>query len=98
LDIKAPCPIIRHHFGLPTLRATQARIARIAEARVLDVVSLAHFFHPERQHPRRTGARGVPVRNVGDIGPSMLLAEQAAIPYSAYLYLCTDDSVRLVEI
>jgi hypothetical protein len=70
---KAPCPIIRHHFGLPTVEATREGIARIAEAQVLDVVSLgidqdaqANFFHPERQDPRRTGAGGVPVRTPGD--------------------------------
>ena len=32
---KAPFPIIRHHFGLPTVEATRAGIARIAEAQVL---------------------------------------------------------------
>ena len=50
---KAPYPLLRHHFGLPTLEATEEGIAAIAEARVLDVMSLgidqdaqANFFHP----------------------------------------------------
>ena len=64
---KAPYPLLRHHFGLPTLNDTLEGIRRIAEARVLDVISLGidqdaqeNFFHPERQNPRRTGAGGVP--------------------------------------
>ncbi|MDI7275347.1 MAG: cobalamin B12-binding domain-containing protein, partial [Anaerolineae bacterium] len=70
---KSPYPVLRHHFGLPTVEATREGIARIAEARVLDVISLgtdqdaqANFFHPERQDPARTGAGGVPVRSGDD--------------------------------
>jgi len=37
---KAPYPILRHHFGLPTMEATLEGIQKIAEARVLDVISL----------------------------------------------------------
>ena len=55
---KAPFPVIRHHFGLPTVEATREGITLIAEAMVLDVISLgtdqdaqANFFHPERQDP-----------------------------------------------
>jgi len=58
---KAPYPIIRHHFGLPTLVDTTAGIKQVADARVLDVISLgidqdaqANFFHPERQNPHKT--------------------------------------------
>ena len=70
---KTPYPLLRHHFGLPTMQATLDGIARIAEARVLDVISLGtdqdaqeNFFHPERQNPRAKGAGGVPVRSADD--------------------------------
>jgi|GEM_PF-1612988 len=50
---KSPYPILRHHFGLPTLEATMAGIEKIAEAGVLDLISLGtdqdaqeNFFHP----------------------------------------------------
>lgn len=53
---KTPFPLIRHHFGLPTLEATLAGMQEIAAARVLDVISLGidqdaqeNFFHPELQ-------------------------------------------------
>jgi methylmalonyl-CoA mutase cobalamin-binding subunit len=70
---KSPFPVLRHHFGLPTLEDTLAGVGAIAEAKALDVISLGvdqdaqeNFFHPERQDPRRTGAGGVPVRTADD--------------------------------
>jgi len=73
---KAPFPIIRHHFGIPadTIEPTIDGIKRIAEAGVLDVISLGpdqdaqeNFFHPERQNPKRKGAGGVPFRTEEDL-------------------------------
>jgi len=73
---KAPYPIIRHHFGVPadTIEPTVEGIKKIAEARVLDLISLGpdqdaqeNFFHPERQDPRRKGAGGVPFRTEEDL-------------------------------
>lgn len=70
---KQPYPLLRHHYGQPTMESTLAGIERIAEAKALDVISLgidqdaqANFFHPERQNPRRMGAGGVPVRSPED--------------------------------
>ncbi|MCX7853458.1 MAG: cobalamin B12-binding domain-containing protein, partial [Caldilineales bacterium] len=40
---KQPFPLLRHHFGLPTLEATEAGIAAIAEAGALDAVSYTHL-------------------------------------------------------
>ena len=66
---KSPYPLIRHHFGLPNFEATRDGIRQIAEAGMVDVISLGidqdaqeNFFHPDRQEPRRLGAGGVPVR------------------------------------
>ncbi len=65
---KAPYPLLRHHFGLPSFAATLEGISEIADAGVLDVVSLGidqntqqFFFHPEQRDPRLDGAGGVPV-------------------------------------
>jgi len=72
---KAPYPVIRHHFGLPadTIEPTVKGIKQIAEAEVLDIVSLGpdqdaqeNFFNPEAQDPSRKGAGGVPVRSEED--------------------------------
>jgi methylmalonyl-CoA mutase cobalamin-binding subunit len=100
---KAPFPVIRHHFGLPTVEATRAGIARIAEARALDVVSLgidqdaqANFFHPERQDPRRTGAGGVPVRTPDDYRALYAASRRGNFPLLR-TYSGTDDFIRLAE-
>jgi len=100
---KAPYPIIRHHFGLPTVEATRAGIARIAEAQVLDIVSLgidqdaqANFFHPERQNPRRRGAGGVPVRSPADYRALYDASRRGNFPLMR-TYSGTDDFIRLAE-
>ena len=100
---KAPCPIIRHHFGLPTVEATREGISRIAEAHALDVVSLgidqdaqANFFHPQRQDPRRTGAGGVPVRTPDDYRALYAASRCGNFPLLR-TYSGTDDFIRLAE-
>lgn len=101
---KAPFPLIRHHFGLPTLAATVEGIAQIAEARVLDVISLGtdqdaqeNFYHPERQDPRRTGAGGVPVRRADDYRSLYAASRRGNYPLMR-TYSGTDDFVRLAEL
>lgn len=101
---KAPYPLIRHHFGLPTLEATQEGIERLAEAQVLDVISLgtdqdaqANFFHPERQDPRRTGAGGVPVRTPQDFRALYTASRRGNYPLLR-TYSGTDDFILLAEI
>ena len=98
---KAPLPLLRHHFGLPTLEATRDGIAQIAEARVLDVISLgidqdaqANFFHPERQDPRRRGAGGVPVRSAADYRALYAASRTGNYPLMR-TYSGTDDFLRL---
>lgn len=100
---KAPFPLIRHHFGLPTLQATVEGISRLAEAQVLDVISLgvdqdaqANFFHPERQDIRRAGAGGVPVRSADDYRRLYDAGRRGNYPLLR-TYSGTDDFIRLAE-
>jgi len=100
---KAPYPLLRHHYGQPTMEATQAGIRRIAEAKVLDVISLgtdqdaqANFFHPERQDPRRTGAGGVPVRIADDYRRLYAASRFGNYPLLR-TYSGTDDFLQLAE-
>ncbi len=101
---KAPYPLIRHHFGLPSLEATEAGIAKIAEAGVLDVISLGtdqdaqeNFFHPERQDPRRRGAGGVPVRSPEDFRRLYRASRRGNFPLMR-TYTGTDDFIKLAEV
>ncbi len=100
---KAPYPLLRHHFGLPTMTATLEGVARIAEAQALDVISLgidqdaqANFFHPERQEARRTGAGGVPVRSADDYRALYAASRRGNYPLLR-TYSGTDDFIRLAE-
>jgi len=100
---KSPYPILRHHFGLPSMEATVSGIEQIAEARALDVISLGidqdaqeNFFHPERQDPRRTGAGGVPVRSAQDYRDLFDASRRGNYPLLR-TYSGTDDFIRLAE-
>ena len=101
---KAPYPILRHHFGLPTMQDTIAGIQQIAEARVLDVISLGvdqdaqeNFFHPERQNPRKFGAGGVPVRSAEDYRALYAASRRGNYPLLR-TYSGTDDFIRQAEV
>jgi methylmalonyl-CoA mutase cobalamin-binding subunit len=100
---KSPYPILRHHFGLPTMEATMEGIKKIAEAQVLDVISLGidqdaqeNFYHPERQDPRRRGAGGVPVRSEEDYQTLYTASRRGNFPLLR-TYSGTDDFIRLAE-
>jgi len=74
INEKYPYPLIRHHFGRPTIEETVEGAAIIAEAGVLDVLSIGpdqnaqeHFFHPEEMDHSQDGAGGVPLRKPEDL-------------------------------
>jgi methylmalonyl-CoA mutase cobalamin-binding subunit len=101
---KSPFPLLRHHFGLPTLEVTLEGVEQIAAAQVLDVISLGidqdaqeNFFHPERQDPRRTGAGGVPVRSAEDYKLLYAASRDGNYPLMR-TYSGTDDFIRLAEL
>jgi methylmalonyl-CoA mutase cobalamin-binding subunit len=100
---KAPFPLIRHHYGQPTMAETLAGIEHIADARVLDVISLGidqdaqeNFFHPERQDRRRTGAGGVPVRCADDYRALYAASRRGNWPLLR-TYSGTDDFIPLAK-
>lgn len=70
---KYPYPILRHHLGLSTIEETVSAIEKIAESKVLDVISIApdqnaqeHFFEQDKMDERLNSAGGVPVRTKED--------------------------------
>lgn len=100
---KAPYPLIRHHFGLPTLKDTIEGISIIAESSYIDVISLGtdqdaqeNFFHQERQNPRRRGAGGVPVRTPEDFRDLKKASMKGNFPLMR-TYSGTDDFLLLAE-
>ena len=74
INSKYPYPLLRHHFGRPTVDETIQGVHIISEAEVLDVISLGtdqnaqeHFFHPENMIQSLDGAGGVPIRSKNDL-------------------------------
>ena len=70
---KYPYPVLRHHIGLPSIEETIDAIEKIADSRVLDVISIApdqnaqeHFFEQDKMDRRLDGAGGVPLRSRED--------------------------------
>jgi hypothetical protein len=103
---KAPYPLLRHHFGLParTIEPTVRGIETIAEAQVLDVISLGpdqdaqeHFFHPERIDERRVGAGGVPFRTARDLERLYTASRRGNYPLMRS-YSGTDDLLRYAQV
>ena len=69
-----PYPILRHHYGRPSMEETLDGVKKVAEAKVLDVISLGidqnaqeFFFHPENMKEEFSGAGGVPIRTAEDL-------------------------------
>ncbi len=101
---RAPYPLLRHHFGLPSMAETIAGIEQIAEAQALDLISLGtdqdaqeNFFPPERQDARRTGAGGVPVRSPQDFRTLYQASRRGNYPLLR-AYSGTDDFIRYAEV
>ncbi len=101
---KSPFPLLRHHFGLPTMEETVAGIEKIAKAGVLDVISLGidqdaqeNFFHTERQNPARRGAGGVPVRSREDYQALFAASRHGNLPLLR-TYSGTDDFIKLATL
>lgn len=100
---KAPYPVLRHHFGLPSMPETVAGIEQIARSEMLDILSLGidqdaqeNFFHPERQDARRKGAGGVPVRSAEDYRQLYQASRSGNYPLMR-TYSGTDDFIQLAE-
>ncbi|MFQ5978609.1 MAG: cobalamin-dependent protein [Candidatus Heimdallarchaeota archaeon] len=69
IEFRKPFPILRAHFGLPSLEETIHGVREIALARCLDVISIGpdqnfqeSFFRSEEM-TAETGAGGVPIRS-----------------------------------
>jgi len=100
----APRPLLRHHFGLPTVAATRNGIAQIAEAAVLDVVSLGtdqnaqeFFFKPDLMDAAQDGAGGVPIRTRDDLESLYEASRRGNYPIMR-CYSGTNDQLQMAEV
>lgn len=101
---KRPYPLLRHHFGLPSYEDTVKGVAQIADAKVLDVVSLGidqntqqFYFRPEQRDPLMDGAGGVPVRSAEEFRKLKDASRRGNFPL-VRCYSGTDDVIRLAKV
>ncbi len=102
--IKWKRPILRHHFGLPNLEETIEGVKEIAEARILDVISIGpdqdaqeYFFHPELQKPEIKGDGGVPIRTPEDLKRIYKASRCGNYPL-VRCYSGTNDLIKMADI
>ena len=84
---KYPYPVLRHHLGLPTIEETVEAIEKIAEAKVLDIISIApdqnaqeFFFDQDKMDKRLDSAGGVPLRTPEDFERLYNAAQRGNFP------------------
>lgn len=87
INAKYPYPILRHHLGLSSIEDTILAIEKIADEKVIDVISVApdqnaqeFFFDQENMDKRLDGAGGVPVRNKEDFKKLYEASERGNYP------------------
>jgi len=69
IEFNAPYPLLRHHFGQPTVEDTIRGAKEIALSQTLDIISIGpdqnaqeSFFRPDEMIKEHDGAGGVPLR------------------------------------
>lgn len=101
---KYPYPVLRHHFGLPSLKDTVDGVKAIAESKVLDIISIGpdqntqqFFFSPEKMNPDLNGAGGVPLRSIEDFSMLYDASRRGNFPLLR-CYSGTADVFRFAEV
>lgn len=101
---KYPYPILRHHLGLPSIDETVEAIEKVAEAKVIDVISVApdqnaqeFFFDQENMDQRLNGAGGVPLRTEDDFRRLYDAAQRGNYPLLR-CYSGTKNIIRFAEL
>lgn len=99
-----PFPIIRAHFGLPSLRSTMEGIDILAKSNLLDVISIAPdqtaqewLQRPKVLNNKPSGAGGVPIRSKSDLTEICKRSRKGNYPLLR-IYSGTQDLVQNAEI
>jgi len=97
-------PMLRHHFGLPSLEKTIEGVKDIADSETLDIISIApdqnaqqFFFQPNQIDPKLNGAGGVPIREGKDLRRIKKAAQRGNFPLLR-IYSGTQDLQKWAEL
>lgn len=101
---KYPYPVLRHHLGLTSMEETISAIEQIAEAKVLDIISVApdqnaqeFFFDQENMDENLSGAGGVPIRAKEDLQVLYNAAQRGNYPLLRS-YSGTKNIIKFAEV
>lgn len=104
INSKYPYPVLRHHFGRPSYNETLEGISKIAESKVLDVVSLGpdqntqqYFFRKNEMKQKFNGAGGVPIRSEEQFCRLKEQSKRGNFPLMR-CYSGTQDVIRFAEV
>ncbi|MHA1977487.1 MAG: methionine synthase [Candidatus Hodarchaeales archaeon] len=96
----SPYPLIRAHFGLPSVEDTVDGIKTIALAGAIDIISIGpdqnfqeHFFCPEKMKEFEQGAGGVSIRSKEDLTSFYQASKHGNFP----LLRCYSGTQNLVK-
>jgi hypothetical protein len=100
ITFKKPFPVIRHHFGRPTMEETENGIKEISESGEIDILSLGpdqsaqeFFFEPDKMNKLQDGAGGVPVRSKDDFRKLYIASRRGNWP----LMRCYSGTNNIIE-
>jgi len=100
IHAKKPFPLLRHHFGRPSVEETIDGVAQISQSKVIDIISLGpdqnaqeFFFEPTQMKPDESGAGGVPLRKREDLEKIYTASRTGNYP----LLRCYSGTNHLVE-
>ncbi|MBM3708446.1 MAG: cobalamin B12-binding domain-containing protein, partial [Actinobacteria bacterium] len=104
IEYRKPYPVLRHHFGRPSLDETIKGIKKISESELIDVISIGpdqnsqeFFFKPEKMNKLQDGAGGVPVRSEADFKKLYNASRTGNHPLMR-CYSGTNDIIRFAEV
>ena len=104
INKNSPYPLLRHHFGLPTVESTRKGIEEISKAKVLDVISLGtdqnaqqFMFDQKRMKKEFDGAGGVPIRGKEDLIALKEASKCGNFPLMR-CYSGTEDVIKYAEL
>ena len=104
IENKYPYPLLRHHYGEPSLDKTLEGIKQIAEAKCLDIISIGpdqntqqFFFQQEKISSTLDGAGGVPLRTVEDFISLKKASQFGNLPLMR-CYSGTEEVERFAEL
>jgi hypothetical protein len=100
IEFSKPFPLLRAHFGVPSVDKTLKGIEEIARAKVIDIISIGpdqnfqeNFFCPEEIKEFEKGAGGVPIRSEEDLISFYKASRQGNYP----LLRCYSGTRHLIE-